>query len=438
MRHSDVGGFAHGRPVRAVAAALLFLLFCLAASPGTAAEFNLSSRTYGLYFQREAAAGGDRTFAPVYEYLSGDATGLGDVPVSFHFYAWGRLDLADKSDDDGRGGDVGSAYMQYLHPTGNAEIRLGRFFLAEGVARDIVDGAFVKVRTALGVGVSLFGGLPVERSANGIDTGDSIFGGRLFAAAPGFVEIGVSYLNEKGNFQGDDRQVAGGDFWIRPALPLELSGRASYNIATEGMADQRYLVRIFPLKGLDLSAGYETYAYKDLFQTALNNAFLAPAVDNGDEVRSTFVVVDYRPLDWLVLTLAAKTLDHDRDDPGDANRGEASVRFIYNGKKDAAGISAAVVDADRAENGYKEFRAFATYSPGIFRFALDGLTHRYDEPILGSDVAYHAVGSAGMQLLPSLRISGDLTYNRSPRFQDDYAGLVRVALDLGASSGGKK
>ena len=31
-------------------------------------------------------------------------------------------------------GDLGSAFLEYLHPRGNAQMKLGRFFLTEGAA----------------------------------------------------------------------------------------------------------------------------------------------------------------------------------------------------------------------------------------------------------------------------------------------------------------
>ncbi|MGA7104677.1 MAG: hypothetical protein WBX49_04960 [Candidatus Deferrimicrobiaceae bacterium] len=40
-------------------------------------------------------------------------------------------------------------------------------------------------------------------------------------------------------------------------------------------------------------------------------------------------------------------------------------------------------------------------------------------------------------MLPFLKLSGDVTYTRSPRFTEDFAGLVRASMDLGTTMGGK-
>ena len=418
-------------------AVLLLLLPALLPDPCRAADITLSSRTYLLSYQRENPGGGDRNFFPLYEYLSGDASKLGGKPLSFHFYGWGRLDLGDDTGGDHRGGDIASAYVQYLHPTGNAEMRLGRFFFTEGTAAEILDGIFLKTRTPVGLGLSVFGGIPVERTISSTETGDSIYGGRLFFARAGFTEIGVTYLKEKGDFQGDDRETVGGDLWVRPFTPVEVTGRVAYNVSTSALASQRYVVRVTPYIGLDLAVGYEGYKYKDLFQTALHPAFLSPAIDNNDEVQVLFAIVDLKIAERLTLELGGKNIRHDRSDPGDATRIEAGLRYAYNDLKDVAGLSVAVVSADQDENEYQEYRAFATYTPAGWRFSLDALTQRYKEQIGGIKDAYQVVGSAGYQVLPYLKVSGDVTYTRSPRFTEDYVGLVKASLDLGTTTGGK-
>ncbi len=437
MGHSSAGKCPGNRMTRFFAAALL-LLAALIPTPSRSADITLSSKTYLLYYERDLPGSTTQNFAPVYEYLSADAAKLGGTSFSFHFYGWGRQDLRDETGSGKTTGELGSAYIQYLHPTGNGEMRLGRFFLTEGAAAEIMDGIFLKARTSVGLGVSIFGGVPVEATITSTEKGDSIYGGRVFYAKPGIAELGVSYLQEKGTFQGEDRKEIGGDLWLRPARMIELIGRATYNDATGAMAYQRYLVRLTPIARVDLSVGYEEYKYKDYFQTSLNPAFLPPSVDNNDKVQAVFAIVDWEVVNSVTLTLGAKNIKHDKESIGDATRGELGVKYSYNNRKDAAGLSAAVVSADRDENEYQEYRGYATYSPAKWRFALDALTHQYKQAINGTKNAYHVVGSAGYQLLELLQLSGDLTYTKSPRFDEDYAGLIRVSLFFGTGTGGKK
>ncbi len=420
---------------------IAFSLFLPAFPTGfaAAAEVTLSSKTYGLLFERELAGGQTDRYAPLYEYLSADAANVGGHPLSFHFYGWGRMDLGEETGSGRTSGEISSLYVEYLHPQGNAQGKLGRFFLTEGAAMDTIDGAFVKTTTPVGLGVSLYGGVPVEYSIlAGAGRADSLYGGRIFFVQSGFAELGASYLKENGSSAALDRELYGGDLWVRVGGPVELTGQAYYNRSAREMASQRYAVRIVPGKAFDISAGYEAYNYKGLFRSALNPAFTFPALDNTDEVETIFGIVDWQFTPGWTLEVAAKNIRHDKSDPGDANRGEVGLRYAYNGGKDVAGLSAAFVSADRDENEYQEYRAFATYTPDKLRLTLDGLVHSYEREINGKKNAYQVVATAGYQLLAPLQISGNLTYTQSPNFQKDYAGLVRLSYDLGISTGGKK
>jgi hypothetical protein len=440
-----------GRPTTVVSpgkrflpAIVSFSLFLPLLFSGTApaADVTFSSKTYGLLYQREFPGGEKDRYAPLYEYFSADASNLGGQPIAFHFYGWGRADLAERSGSDRTSGEIGSLYLEFLPPQGNAQAKLGRFFLTEGVAMDTIDGAFVKATSPVGLGVSLYGGVPVEYSIlAGAERGDSLYGGRVFFVKAGFAELGASYLKENGSPGSLDRALYGGDLWVRVASGVELTGQASYNHTVREMASERYAVRIVPNPTVDISAGYEAYTYEGLFRSALNPAFVFPTVDITDEVQSIFGIVDWEFIPGWTAEVAGKNIRHDRADPGDANRGEVGLRHTYNDKKDVAGIAAAFVSADRSENEYREYRGFATYSPPKIRLALDALTHRYErEPIpgIGKKNAYQIVASAGYQILAALQLSGNLTYTQSPIFDKDYAGLVRLSYDLGTGTGGKK
>jgi hypothetical protein len=429
-----------GKRLLPVVVSITLLLPLLFAGTAPAADLSLSSRTYLRYYERESAGGNEDTFAPLYEYLSADATNLGGMPVAFHFYGWGRADLGEETGTGRTSGDIGSLYLEYLHPQGNAQAKLGRFFLTEGAAMETIDGAFAKATTPLGLGVSVYGGAPVEDTIlNGTREGSALYGGRVFFAKAGFVELGASYLRENGTFQrGKDRELYGGDLWLRVAPSVDLTAQAAYNRSVREMASQRYAVRIVPGAAFDISAGYESYTYKGLFQSTLNPAFVFPALDNNDEVQTIFGIVDWAFVPGWTLEVAGKHIRHDKSDPGDADRGEVGLRHTYNDKKDVAGLSAAFVAADRDENEYREVRGFATYSPSKIRLALDALTQRYQKEIHGKKNTYQVVASAGYQVLAALQLSGDLVYTQSPNYSKDYAGLLRATLELGTTTGGKK
>ncbi|MEW6720541.1 MAG: hypothetical protein AB1346_08840 [Thermodesulfobacteriota bacterium] len=419
--------------------AAILLLPIAAPAVADAMDLKLSSRTYGLIYERERPGGTKDRFAPLFEYLSTDLENVGGKNVSFHFYGWGRVDLADDTGTDGTSGEIGSAYAEYLHPEGNAQAKLGRFFLTEGAAMDTIDGAFVKMTTPVGLGVSLFGGIPVEYSEiPGRENGDSLYGGRVFFARSGRIELGVSYLKEEGSIRETDRELFGGDLWLQVIRGVELTGQAFYNDATHGMAYQRYALRVVPGATVDVSAGFESYDYKDLFGATLNPAFAFPFLRQEDDVNSIFAIVDWEFMKGWTLEVVGKRIMHDLANPGDATRGEVGLRHIYNKNMDVMGFSTAFVAADLPENEYREFRAFGTWSREKLRLTLDALAQDFEQRIAGKALAFQVVGTAGYRFLKALQLSGSLIWTDSPTLDKDVTGLVRLSYDLSATLGGKK
>lgn len=406
--------------------------------PVLAAEYDLSSRTYLYLYERDQAVGDTLRYAPLYEYLSLDVWEVGRPDLSFHFYGWGRLDLGEETRGGSTNGSLSSAYFQYLHPKGNSQAKVGRFFLTEGTTSEALDGLFVKGVTRSGFGAALYGGAPVENSITTLSSGgDSLFGGRVFYVYPGVAEIGLGYLFEDGDFLGENREEVGGDLWLRFARALDLTGKAVYNVVTEDIASHRLALRLVPVRSIDLQVGTEGYKYKDLFQGVLNPAFLPPAVNPDDEVQNLFADLDWQASGVLAVQAGIKSIHHLETDPGDALRGEAGFRFNLKGAIDLVGLSAAVQTADQKSNEYQQFRGWLMGSVNRWKFSLDGLTWFYEETSGGEDTTVQVVGSAGYRFSPAFGLSGDLRYTQSPQFKEDVALLLRADLKFGSSGGGE-
>lgn len=410
---------------------IFILLFAISSvTSSSAAEVSISSDSYLFYFERDVAKGGSFDFVPFYEYISADVGNLKDRPVSFHINGWGRIDLGDNQGGSSNTGDLSSAFFRYNHPRGNGEIRLGRFFFAEGTAADILDGIYVKGVGERGFGLAFYSGIPVEHTITTTDTGDFLIGGRLFYVKPGYAELGLTLLYEDGDFQGEKREVIGLDFWTHPFTRFELVGSAQYNSATDSLSYQDYLFRYTHSEVMSIAFGYEDYKYKGYFQTALHSVFSSPIIDPSDEEQDLSISIDWALKENLKLEGSVKTFLHDKDDPGDATRFEVGARYRFNELENIAGITAAFVTADKKENEYFEIRGYGTYSYKKWLFALDGLTQRNEKSIMGKKSTYQAVGSARFTLLPYLNLLGNFTYTKSPRFEDDFMIFLKASLQF--------
>ncbi len=424
------GFFSRWAGVVSLALALLVL-----SSSAQSQSFYLSSESYLLYFERDVP-GDTLKFVPLYEFVSGDVEGLGDRPVSFHFNAWGRLDLGDDSGEDGTAGDLGSAYLRYVHPEGNVEAKLGRFFLTEGAAADTIDGFYFTGRSIYDAGVSLFAGLPVESTITGVKTGDFLTGARFFYEKSGLLEAGVSYVFESGDFRDGDRGDIGVDLWLRPYQVLEFMGQAVYSTATSSFASQDYLIKINPRDSVEIGLSYEDYRYRGYFHSSLNPAFASPALDTSDEVQIFGARVGARLVENLNLSIAVEAINHDSGKEGDADRYEVSGEYRFGESGDFAGCRVAFVDADESENEYSELRGYGSFGVRDVKITLDAIYQRLKEAINGEKNSYQVVAGASYEPLENLSVYANLTYTKSPRFEEDYAFLARVTYRFDWSRGG--
>jgi hypothetical protein len=93
----------------------------------------------------------------------------------------------------------------------------------------------------------------------------------------------------------------------------------------------------------------------------------------------------------------------------------------------------------RKENDYSEYRAFVSYTPGKLRLTLDAIATGV--PGGGLRRQEHVPDGrppAGYQILSALQLSGTLVYTKSPLFEEDLTGMVRLSYDLAVRTGGKK
>ena len=415
----------------------LMVLMTSMISVAVAAEYSLSSRSYLYLQERDNAIDPNDHLAPLYEYLSLDLWNLKEANLSFHSYGWGRLDLADESAGGRTSGYISSAYLQYRYPTGNGQAKLGRFFLAEGTTAETLDGLFLKGTWKGGFGASFYAGNPVETSLITANGGDSLVGGRVFYVRPGLAEAGLGYLIEQGDFQGENREEAGGDLWVRFAHSWDLTGKFVYNLTTSDLASHRIAFRMVPIGTIDLELGTEGYSYDGLFQKSLHPAFLPPSVDNSDKVRELFADCEWHTSDRLSVHAGVKRISHDADDPGDAAQGELGFRLQMRGILNLLGFSAVLQTADQPENEYRELRGWLMGSVKKWSFSLDALTYLYEVPVNGVDASIQIVSSAGWKASPLLSLSGDLRYTQSPRYDKDLTVLLRADFALDGSWGGK-
>jgi hypothetical protein len=299
---------------------------------------------------------------------------------------------------------------------------------------EAVDGFYFK-ESFTGFGVTLFGGTPNGDEDAQFDRGDTLAGTRAWIAVPGYVEAGLNFLYEDGDYEGDKRQEAGLDLWLQPTDAIFLMGKALYNLSASDFASGDLNLFFQPTGNLDMSLTASTYSYQNLFQAATNPAFSDSALDPDDEVTAFTGYAQWRPLNLLTLLGSVKKVDHKLEDPGDILRTEAGIDLALDGKLKVAGLRIAGQSGDLPENGYSDLRGFATLALGRLSLALDNLVTTYEVPIDGEDQALQFTGSVGWKISELFKVSGSLRLTRSPVYEEDVAGVIRLDYGHGVGSG---
>jgi hypothetical protein len=389
--------------------------------------------------QQDVPGFAKKDIRPATEFFRADLGNLGNDALSFHIAGWGRVDLADKSTAEGdTDGDLSYAYLLYRTPKANGQVKLGRFFVYEGVAAEQLDGIAARVDLPAGFTVSTYVGTPawLEKLNN---SSDLLVGGRTSYRLPSFLEIGVSALYENNLPTGASpsatgyRGLVGGDISFTPCKTFELRGHTHYNYATGGLAEHGYRASYTPpVKGLTIVAEYNEARFKDLFASSNIKSIFNP--DSGDEVRSYGATVTYAVNKAVEASADYKRFNRDSSTPfnaGDSNRYGGELRVSLLDNKSRSGLSYHRSEGDSSfNNSYHEFRGYTMYDDNRFIASADAIGHIYKENINTRGNDFEVIGSVGYKFPIGLVLSGDLSYGQNPRSNDDLRGLLRLAYNF--------
>lgn len=407
----------------------LVLSSSLVPSKAWAVTYFGESRTYLQFRESES----DETIIPLFEYLNLGVDGIGGKEISLKLGGWLRQDLADESFDNKKfNSDLQYAYLSVSDSDRTITAKLGRFYVFEGVGSGQVDGLYATQYISGRLGVSLYGGIPVETDSDG----KYIYGGRISDGIPGVYTLGLSYQKEKSENSGSSEE-AGADLWLKAFSKLELQGRSVYNVDSSGWQEHTYYLTLGPFGGFSVKPEGSWIDYTRYFTAATTTAFsFTPGALIPDE--SVLILggaVEYAFADAFVI--AGDYLNYSYDIEGDANYYGGKISYLarpsdYSARtKGSAGLSVHRMDGDVQELQYNEYRIYGSINFGRIDLAVDLLDVDYDEGINGVDNAYSASGALGFSISNKARIVGDIEYGKNPRFDSEVKGLLKFLYAFG-------
>lgn len=380
-------------------------------------EFRGNSSTY-LRFSEDLT--GNRV-STIYEYL--DLHLEGDR-ASFHTGGWFKGDLRGKSSTDGTEQELRYAYFALRK--GSSLLNIGRFYVFEGVASEQIDGIYARTAIKGGFGISAYGGSPAETDFDK-RSGDSVYGGRVSHGVDGIYRLGASYLKEE-NDSADFREEAGVDLFLRPAKPLEILGKSSYNADKSAWMEHSYYATLSPHKRLRLSAESQWVDYKYFFQSATTSAFSATLINPDEKLSALGGSAEVMITDRTSVSADYKGYSYDIRGNAEYYGGKAAY---YAPGNVSLGVALHKMDGGSDDLRYGEYRAYGSKKWGRPDIAVDLLHVAYEKAINGVKDAYTAAVAGGFDITKKARVSADVEYSKNPNFDREVKGQVVFKYKFG-------
>jgi len=421
----------------------------LLALPGAAlsAEVSVDATSIIRFEQRADQGAPKKDIFPATQFLGLDVDKLADGNLSLHVYGWGRADIQDKSyNDDRYNGSLTYGYLQYRFNR-SSDVRVGRFFVHEGIVNEHVDGVSVRSELPFGFGLSAFGGANVHTkkllNEKSDGKGEAIYGGRLNYRYKGMLELGASGVYETNaptlnNYLVSNRRLLGGDVWFSPFQMVELMGHTSYNTETKGVAEHTYLLNIKPTKHLILSGEFNEHRERNFLYNW--TMFSGAGLDPSEKSRSIGGSASYEFSKAFELAADYK---HYTRGIGNADRYGADAKFSFLNNSVRSGLGYHYLRAGREfaignnpSASYHELRAYVMHDTKTYFAAVDVIDYIFKDKVYNEKSAWEAMASVGYHVTPALAVSGDFSYGRNPEFTEEVKGLARLTYNMTFDSKG--
>lgn len=412
--------------IRSFIPLLVLFAFLSTSSIASALDVTGQSRTY-LLSQESADS---KQLMPLYEYLNfrvnNAADNLAQDSVSFNMGGWYRQDLKNESFNGRSNDDLQYAYLSIKRWHGNSTLDLGRVRVNEGVASITVDGVHARTDMLGGITIAAYGGSPVETD---FDTrrGDSVVGGRISEWIPGYLVIGVSYLDEKNN-RSSFRRDGAVDIWFRPISMLEVQGMSSYNDMGHDWMQHNYYVTVGPFADVRLNGEFTKVIYKEFFTAMTTSAFTFPAIDANETMTATGGSIDYAVTSKLTAIADYKNFHY-------TIAGEANYyggKIVFTGESFGMGVSGHRMDGSTDRLKYDEMGIYVSQKIARADISLQYTHLIYQQEINGIKDADSASAALGYAITPKARVVADVQYNKTPDMKDDVRSMAKFVYAFDA------
>lgn len=408
------------RGSQTVAAALA--LAVVIALRAQAADVSVYSNTL-VGGRPDSVDGQVKTVVPIYQLVGVRAKnievpGFDDLGVAVD--AWGGLTLPNSAQGVAAG-DVNLAFIEGRAFKKRLKLRLGRQFVVGGVARAMYfDGLSAEYRSQVGIGLSAFTGIPVDRRFANFLQGDFVVGTRAFFAPSYTTEVGASFIHmlQRGQVA---RQDAGLDLRWQPFRSLGVGGAFVWSIADARMAEFDIGPRWTPSENFEVQLNYRRTA-PDLFLPR-NSIFTVFADTSRDDAGGS---ITWQPARIVTLFADARVLWLNGQ-PGFDASGRVQLRPF---RSPATTLTAQYRRLQvPSANGFHQARLAARHVlPSGFGLAVDFETYALDQPVRGQTLSFSMSATATYTISKQWFIGATLFAATTPTFESRYEAVAKLTF----------
>ncbi len=329
-------------------------------------------------------------------------------------------------------GDLLYGHVAWRGFDDNFEVKLGRQFVWLGAANGLIlDGLRVAGDLPWDLEVSAYGGLiaPIRFRYDEADRFKNFAAGARFAWAPwDWGHVALSYAYE-GQGSSVSREQLGVDASLSHFDWMELRGDVLVDLVNSDLDEGRASVDLIPLHGLRIGLEYEGVdTTSRLSKTSIFQVF------SDDVYHAVGGDVDWQSEGMLGLEAGYRRYIY--SDGATGYKASFGARILLDRKtRDVVGVEYGRLDADF--NAYHQARVYGRFTviEDIY-VAGDVNSFFYDEELKGFDRTHFATVMAGWEILPGMKIEGDLGVTIDPRYQYALHGMLRFVYEGATAVGG--
>ncbi|MBI5417675.1 hypothetical protein HZA55_06975 [Candidatus Poribacteria bacterium] len=398
---------------------IVLIIICLVENFNIyAAEFSGNSNTLLILKNNIKQNNDNEKIYKSIEYFDLSVEGKKNYSINLSGWTSGYL-TSNREEDDIIKKELTTAYLQYNLSIYPIELKAGRFFINEGIAKkEQIDGVHTRLNFKNNYSLKIYHGLPNEVSELNGRNGDIVYGGQISKAWGSNAEINISYLNET-NFSKLFRKEADIYLYYIFYKNAYLVGQVDYNFIKERISAQNYLIKYIANPYLAIIEEFRKKSYEYITPYTTSSLFANMDADVAEELKTYF---DINSEGDHSLVIDHQFYNFEQKKNAHYYGAELRYRML---SENTYGFALHRMDASKAFNNYNEVKEFFRIDGDKELFSFEAVQLFYGRPIYNKRQTYNFMFTSGYYFSKNALITGTVDYGINSIFKYNVSGAVK-------------